>query len=163
MESCPGCGLEMPAGRQAYDGYFNTSPGCWSVFGEVLAAEFQDGVLFGQVHQLTVDAYAVQHAGGIHPDKSVSVHLVGLYLVLVKGLTPAEVAPRYQRLIGSKPTWPRLTPPPVSGPLTAFDVASAESPEEHARLVRNWAAQVWNAWQRHHEVVATLASVVDAA
>ncbi|HYC61445.1 MAG TPA: hypothetical protein VEK79_17955 [Thermoanaerobaculia bacterium] len=26
--------------------------------------------IFGRVHRLTVDTYAVQQAGGIHPDKS---------------------------------------------------------------------------------------------
>ena len=40
-----------------------------SLFEEVLAAEFQNPVLFRQIHQLTVDTYAVQHAGGQHPDR----------------------------------------------------------------------------------------------
>lgn len=75
---CPGCGLAMPLGdTTVYDGYFNTSPECWSVFTEVVGHEFGNAVVFGQVHQLTVDAYAVQHAGGSHPDKSIAVHLVG--------------------------------------------------------------------------------------
>ena len=43
--------------------YYNLSPECWSVYTEVLEAEYSNGLLFGQVHQLTVDAYAVQHAG----------------------------------------------------------------------------------------------------
>ena len=82
MKICPGCGLEMPISQRDYDRKFYASAECWSVFEEVLAAEFQSAVLFGQVHQLTVDTYAVQHAGGHHPDKSVCVHLVGLHLVL---------------------------------------------------------------------------------
>lgn len=159
VETCPGCGLERPPGSPSYDGYFNTSPGCWSVFGEVLAAEFQDGVLFGRVHQLTVDAYAVQHAGGPHPDKSVCTHLVGLHLVLKQGLAPMAVAARLQRLVGGLSSWPHLTPPSARGPLTVFDVASAKSPEEHVHRVREWATQVWNAWQPHHTAVAALAAV----
>ena len=52
--------------------------------------------VFGQVHQLTVDAYAVQHAGGAHPDKSVGVHLCGLHLVLVQENAPPSVPPLLQ-------------------------------------------------------------------
>ena len=158
-EVCAGCGLVTPRGSLPYDGYFNTSPGCWSVFGKVLAAEFQDGVLFGQVHQLTVDAYSVQHAGGPHPDKSVCVHLVGLLLVLTQGLPPIAVAPRLGRLVGRVSSWPHMTPPSESGALTVSDVAAAQSPEQHARRVREWATQVWNAWRPHHAAVAALASV----
>ena len=158
-EACPGCGLEMPPGGLAYDGYFNTSPGCWSVFGEVLAAEFQNGALFGQVRQLTADAYAVQHGGGAHPDKSVCVHLVGLHLVLTQGLAPTEVSSRLRRLVGTVSSWPHMTPPSASGSLTVFDVATAKSPEEHVRCVRAWSAQVWNAWQPHHAAATALATV----
>ena len=59
----------------------------------MLAREFQNAPLFGQIHQLTVDAYAVQHAGGRHPDKSVCVHLVGLYLENELGIKSTDVAP----------------------------------------------------------------------
>jgi hypothetical protein len=76
----------MPPCGRSYDRKFHASAECWSVFEEVLAAHFQNSVLFGQVHQLTVDAYAVQHTGGRHPDKSVCVHLVGLCLALERGV-----------------------------------------------------------------------------
>src|SRR5258706_9429501 len=96
---CPGCGLSMPPiGAATYDGYFNTSQECWSVFTEVIGAEFSNAALFGQVHQLTVDAYAVQHAGGRHPHKSVCIHLTGLYLVLERGRPPPSVPPHLPEL-----------------------------------------------------------------
>ena len=98
MRACPGCGLELPPGKRTYGRKFHASAECWSVFEEVLAAEFQNPVLFGQVHQLTVDAYAVQHAGGRHPDKSVCIHLVGLYLALERGVAPVDVPRQLQRL-----------------------------------------------------------------
>jgi hypothetical protein len=73
----------MPRSATAsYAGYYNTSPECWEVYTEVLGAEFSNAVLFGQVHQLTVATYAVQHAGGPHSEKSIGVHLTGLYLTL---------------------------------------------------------------------------------
>lgn len=99
--TCPGCGLRMPVSETAfYDGYFNTSPECWMVFTEVVGAEFSRPPLFGRAHQLTVDTYAMQHTGGPHPDKSVTVHLAGLYLVLERGFSPTSV-PGYLQLLAS--------------------------------------------------------------
>jgi hypothetical protein len=156
--ACPGCGLEMPPGGAAYDRKFNASAECWSVFEEVIAAEFQSPALFGQGHQLTVDAYAVQHAGGRHADKSVCVHLVGLHLVLEKGIALADVAPRLQRLAGRVKAWPHFDLPDARAGLTVRDVALAGGDfSEHVRLVRAWAGQVWDAWQPHHGAVRELA------
>ncbi|HKQ60277.1 MAG TPA: DUF5946 family protein [Candidatus Polarisedimenticolaceae bacterium] len=156
--ACPGCGLELPRTDPPYDRYYHASPECWSVYGEVLAREYQNAVLFGQVHQLTVDSYAVQHAGGPHPDKSVDVHLTGLHLVLVAGIAPPEVPPRLQRLVQAVTSWPHFAPPAERGPLTVFDVALADSPQQHAEQVRRWAAQLWEAWSPHHAAIAELAS-----
>ncbi len=53
---CPGCRLGMPKRHTlTAHGYYNATPECWSVYTEVLASEYSNGVLFGQVHQLTVD------------------------------------------------------------------------------------------------------------
>ncbi len=45
--SCPGCGVEMPLSDRAYDRKFQASAECWSLYEEVLEAEYQDAVLFG--------------------------------------------------------------------------------------------------------------------
>ena len=156
MRACPGCGLELPPGERTYDRKFHASAECWSVFEEVLAAEFQNPVLFGQVHLLTVDAYAVQHAGGRHPDKSVCVHLVGLYLALERGVAPADVPRQLQRL-ATRTGWPHLDPPGERPSLTVRDAALAGSPEAHALRVREWAAEVWRVWAPHHQVARELA------
>ena len=147
--ACPGCGIEMPRSELHYDRKFNASAECWSLYEEVLTAEYQNAVLFGQVHQLTVDAYAVQHAGGVHPDKSVCIHLAGLCLVLEGGVAPVEVPPRLQ-VLARRASWPHLVPPAERAILTVYDVALADSPESHARRVREWAAQVWQVWAPHH-------------
>jgi hypothetical protein len=139
------------------DGYYNTSPECWAVYTEVLAAEYSNALLFGQVHQLTVDSYAVQHAGGPHPDKSVDVHLVGLHLVLERGVRPTEVPPLLQQLASRVQAWPHF-PPATHQTMTVFDVALAGSVEDHIRLVRQWATGLWNAWSAHHSAVAQLAT-----
>ncbi len=149
----------MPARESAvYNGYYNTTPECWLVFTEVVGVEFSHAVLFGQAHQLTVDSYAAQHAGGPHPDKSVGIHLCGLHLVLERGHAPTRVPPLLQRLAAAIETWPHFSPPSETGSLTVFDVALADSPRAHIELVREWAASVWQAWSPHHAAVASLVS-----
>lgn len=160
---CPGCGLVMPTSAKTNGSYHNSSyyhcsGECWSLFGEVLAAEFGNLLLFRRVHQLTVDAYAVQHAGGPHPDKSVCVHLVGLCLVHEHGLSSPEVAPKLQGLATRVKDWPQFEPPTGQGRLTVFDVAAAADHDEHAARVRAWAAEVWADWAEHHAAVRGLAA-----
>jgi len=151
----PGCGLRLPKSATArYSGYYNTSPECWGVYTEVLAKEFSDALLFGQVHQLTVDTYAVQHAGGRHPDKSVIIHLCGLHLMLDRGFRPAGISPLHRRLAGRVREWPHLQPPGDMSAVTVADVARAESIQDHARLARDWAVSVWRSWSPHHQTIS---------
>jgi hypothetical protein len=156
--TCPGCGLQMPVGPTAsYNGYYNTSPECWEVYTEVLGAEFSNAIIFGQVHQLTVDTYAVQHAGGPHPDKSISVHLTGLYLVLDREIAPMRAPSYLQSLASQVEYWPHYTPPTHSGGMTVIDVALSDSPMTHIENVRVWAAIVWEAWYPYHREIASFA------
>lgn len=152
---CPGCGLSMPkSGLPTAHGYYNASSECWSVYTEVLESEFSNAVLFGQVHQLTVDTYAVQHAGGPHPDKSVDIHLAGLLLVLDRGVRPTAVPPNLQRLASTVKAWPHFTPPENLSSFTVFDVALSGTLEEHVHAVREWSASVWKAWSHHHSTIS---------
>ncbi len=144
-----------PTAAATYDGYFDTSQECWSVFTEVIGAEFSNAALFGKVHQLTVDAYAVQHVGGRHPDKSVCIHLTGLYLVLERGIPPPSVAPYLQQLASRVHDWPHFYPPSVVWSRTIFDIATAD---DHAAAVREWAAGVWAGWCGSHRAIAQLGS-----
>ncbi|MBK8180315.1 MAG: hypothetical protein IPK67_15775 [Planctomycetes bacterium] len=154
---CPGCGSEIAVGALPYRGYYHASAECWAQYTQVLAAEYQDAVLFGQVHQLSVDAYAVQHAGGQHPDKSVCIHLVGLHLLLERDFKPFQVPARLQALAAEIKEWPHFAQPGRRALLTAKHVAEAASTREHAMRVRDWADQVWNTWEPHHAEVAALA------
>jgi hypothetical protein len=156
---CPGCGLALPH-REFANGhaYYNASRECWLLYAEVLGTQYSDAVLFGHAHQLTVDAYAVQHAGGAHPDKSVGIHLCGLYLLLERGYNHSLLPPLRQSLATSIGRWPRFTPPTRSSARTIVDLALAGSPTEHIAIARDWAAAVWAAWADHHAVVAALVS-----
>lgn len=137
--------------------YYNASPECWTVYSEALGAEYSHAVIFGEVHQLTVDTYAVQHAGGRHPDKSIVIHLAGLHLMLKRGIRPPYVPPHLQRLAESVEAWPHFQPPQASWKSTVFDVAVvAGQQEDHIRAVREWSAEVWQAWSTHHSAIAAL-------
>ena len=124
----------------------------------MLGSEFGNAILFGGVHQLTVDTYAVQHAGGPHPDKSIAIHLCGLHLVLERGVAPTSVPRLHQRLADAVQAWPHFPPPADRGRLTVLDVALADSVGAHIQMVREWARVVWGAWSPYHAEVADLVS-----
>jgi hypothetical protein len=134
---CPGCGLVMPAGSSIpYDGYFNASNECWSLFTEVIGREFSNAVLFGH-----------------HPDKSIDIHLAGLYLMIERGVPPSAVAPYMQKLAERVREWPHFDPPAGVWRQTIFDVAMAD---DHVVAVREWSAGVWEAWSAQRDGVVSL-------
>ncbi len=151
---CPSCGAIVPDIDGPTHRYMESSPGCWSVYGEVLAREYSD-VVFARKHRLTVDAYAVQHPG--HPTaqsiQSVCIHLVSLHLVLDRGIEQAVATNALQRMAGNKEVFEWLEPPTSLGPVTVNDVRAATSPDEHAQAVTRWAQSVWQAWSEHHPSV----------
>ena len=152
---CPGCGLVMPrTSRPTTHAYYNSTPECWSLYTEVLEAEYSNPMLFGQVHQLTVDTYAVQHAGGHHPDKSVGIHLCGLHLMLNRGVQPTAIPAIHQLLASMVKAWPHFTPPEPVTSFTVFDVVFADTSEEHVNAVKEWSRIVWRAWSPYHAAIA---------
>ena len=157
---CPGCGLRMPARKTTTTsrGYYNVSDECWDLYTEVLKAEYSNAFLFGQVHQLTVDSYAVQHAGEPHPDKSLDVHLFGLYLTLKREIRAPYVPALLQRLVAAIEVWPHFEPPTARAGVTVFDVAICDSTEDHIRIVKDWTKGVWECWSAYHAEVARLVS-----
>ncbi len=144
--------------KESYDGYFNCSAACWSLFTEVAGYEFGNPAQVWEVHQLTVDSYAVQHAGGPHPDKSITIHLSGLHLALEKSVSPPQVAPLLKRLADANPDWPHFPAPQTAGMLTIFDIAMADSAPDHCRIVRQWAESLWAVWSDAHSSIADLVS-----
>jgi hypothetical protein len=134
--------------------YIGASPACWARYGEILAREYEDPALFSHVHQLTVDAYAVQHPGV--PERrsiqSVALHLATLCLVFERGADQSD-GPRLHRRIIERPVWHWLEPPRPNGTLTVLDVLAATSSAQHEARVRAWAENVWRAWTPHHATV----------
>jgi hypothetical protein len=149
----------MPKKESAVcNSYYNVSPECWDLYTEVLAAEYSNAFLFGRIHQLTVDAYAVQHAGAKHPDKSVMIHLIGLHLAFVRGLQSFQIPPVLQRIASEIHTWPHFRPVEEKVSITVFNVALCSNTEEHIQVVREWAGFVWKAWAPYHYEIANFVS-----
>ena len=150
---CPGCGLDLPASDGPAHAYIGASASCWALYGQLLAREFADPARFA-VHQLTVDAYAVQHPGvpERRTKQSVGLHLLTLCLVLERGADPAD-GPRLHQRFAERPDWAWLDPPRPNGTLTVENVLEAATVAEHHARVRAWAADVWAAWEPHHETV----------
>jgi hypothetical protein len=163
--TCPGCGLQLPGSGLPWAPRRSASPECWQLYGEVQGFELDHVELVRDLHQLTVDAYAAQHAprtvGGDVPAISVAYALVGLHLALDRGLSGVEVRAVHQRMGRPDPSWPNLPTPKRTGAMTVFEVAAAGvmvgSVAGHATAVRAWAAAVWQAWAAQHATVAALA------
>ena len=142
----------------------NASPECWQLYGEVQGFALGHLELVRDFQQLAVDAYAAQHAprqvGGDVPPISVAYALVGLHLALDRRVFGVEVRAAHQRMGKPDPSWPRLLAPERTGTMTVFDVAAAGamvgSVAGHAKAVRSWAADVWQAWAWQHAAVAAL-------
>jgi hypothetical protein len=66
---CPGCGATVSDVEQTRRRtYVGSAPGCWLLYSEVLAREYGD-FRYTPAHQLTVDAYAVQHPASASDDR----------------------------------------------------------------------------------------------
>jgi len=137
-----------------------SSPACWAAFNAVIAREFADPVLMA-VHQLSVDAWAVQHPGdgSRRAIQSVGLHLASLMAQLEDGSTGPEAARRIQGFATYNVELPKLTAP-FRWSSTVDDVVAACEPETHLTAVRNWAEDVWNDMADHHDFIRKWSGLV---
>ena len=152
--ACVGCGALVPDQPGPTHRYMTSSPGCWEIYGQVLAREYTDRA-YASLHRLTVDAYAVQHPGTSSPQsiQSVGIHLLRLHLVLERGFSDAAAARVMPLLSRQKGRFHWLLPPPPMGGMTAVDVWRTSSTEQHRQAVMEWAQAAWQAWAPHHDQV----------
>lgn len=135
-----------------------SSPGCWAVYGKILAREYSNPS-YMRSHRQTVDAYAVQHPGRPSPQsvQSVAVHLIALHLALELHKPSAQIVTNIKSAADTG-TFSWLDPPMTRGAMTVCDVVRATNAEEHAALVGSWALSVWEAWSSHHAQVRAWAN-----
>jgi hypothetical protein len=165
LGACAGCGALVPEVEGPTHHYIGASPGCWAAYLEVLEREYAD-FRYGRAHQLTVDAYCVQHPGSPSPQaiQSVAVHLIGLHLQLERGFPTQDLAGARQRAATCAKRgeidfmW--LEPPAAPGKITVLYLRDAGSPAEHVQRAREWAESAWEAWSVHHGTVRWWAEVL---
>lgn len=159
LKPCFACGAMAPDVEGPTHRYMASSPGCWAIYGEVLAREYSNA-LYAKNHRLTVDAYAVQHPGqpSRQAIRSVCLHLSALCAVHEHWMPPHEATALLQRL-ADRNDYVWLEPPASLGDLTVADVHAAATPQEHLRRVEEWASSAWSAWSPHHETVRTWVEV----
>jgi len=160
--TCVGCGAVVPDVDVPGHRYLGSAPGCWQLFGEVLAREYSD-FRYGRAHGLTVDAYAVQHPGepSPHAIASVALHLQRLHWVLELGFDNQRATRAMQRAAERKREYSWLEPPPSVGAITVLEVHAAPGPEEHVERVRAWAEEAWRSWHVHHATVRSWALLAE--
>ena len=157
MAACPQCGVDLPE----YDGpthrYFGASPACWAAYGKILEREYANPAFFKN-HRMTVDAYALQHAGDDSPQaiQSVNIHLISATLIF-KYKATANTALHAIRDISKSAKadsnlfkW--LNPPHYLGAITVADIVPLTQLDDHLNYVENWAKTTWQAWSQHHNI-----------
>lgn len=149
-EPCFSCGADVPRTDGPTHRYMLSSPGCWAVYGEVLAREYADAT-YMKNHRLTVDAYAVQHPGKPvrAAIRSVCLHLCSLCAVLERDVAPHD-ATRLLQQLAERDDWDWLDPPDTLGGVTVLDVHAAHGAPEHLAAVERWARSCWEAWGEYH-------------
>jgi Family of unknown function (DUF5946) len=152
--ACPGCGVELPELDGPAPAHLGASPACWALYARLLVREYGD-LADGLVHRLTVATYAVQHPDGSRhrSPESTALQLIALCLVLERGASAQGTTTLLASVLEQPPAFPWLEPPRPNGTLNVSDVAAARTPAEHARLVVQWARDVWSSWAPHHTTV----------
>ncbi|HEY0427380.1 MAG TPA: DUF5946 family protein [Pyrinomonadaceae bacterium] len=155
---CGGCGIPVEDSGGATHEYIGAAAGCWAIFGEILAREFNNPGYFYPAHRLTVDTYAVQHPGvpGRKSIQSVNVHLAALYLNFETTFDFQGIPKVMAALTKNAQNFAWLEPPAPNGTITVLDVIKAENAGEHQEIVKNWAGDVWSAWSVHHQKIKEL-------
>lgn len=148
------CGAHVPYSDGATHRYIGAVAGCWAIYGEVLAREYENA-MYMRFHHFTVDAYSLQHPGTPSPQaiQSVAVHLVSLYHQLELNSDIDTMRDAMRRITQRKGQLPWLEPPTSFGEITVLDIHAAATAEEHGQLVQQWATSVWEAWSAHHPIV----------
>jgi hypothetical protein len=139
-EPCPSCGARL-GGRA----------GCQRAF-EELQAQSSTSPLRAAVHNLVVDAYAMQHTEEYGKSaKSYIAHLTALCC--------GVEAPGDQKLYRGIARWldgPTALARPADisarGAMSIADVQAARSDRDYPEVVRRWASDVWAAYAGQHEM-----------
>lgn len=149
MTLYPGCQAVLPVQNLPTNPRYHASSECWASFGELSAYNIEHAEPTF-LHQLAVDAYGAQHAGGQSRPITTTFSLIGMYLVHEKGFTGRQVQLAHMQLAKHKFSWITFDPPNQTGTLTVVDVLQAEAGAARDQQIREWSASVWESWLAFH-------------
>lgn len=156
-ETCIWCGLITKKIDGPVHKYLGASPGCWALFGTLLAREYENAK-YWTVHELTVDAYALQHPGekSRQSINSLNVHLASLYSYFKLSRPTHNLSGVKRRFVERKNTFTWLDPPDDMRDITVADVLKSTTADEHCARVYEWARYIFNQWKAHHAMMAKM-------
>jgi len=116
---CPGCGLVTADGDGDAPIDHVASAVCYRLYGELLARSYSDPN-YRPVHQMLVDAYAAQHAGGTSRGQvqTVALCLMTLCLFIENEIDPAQGPRLHKQMVrpGRPSTGSSRRPSSISSP-----------------------------------------------
>ena len=157
LETCLSCGLQTKKTDEPVHKYLLSTPGCWAKFGQLLALEYQD-LQYGRVHEISVDAYALQHPGekSSQTINSAHIHLAGLYAYFKLGRNFDELDLIKREVAKHKQNFLWLEPPKNMERINVGTVLQASNATEHGVQVEKWAHYIFGKWEVHHSVIANM-------
>ncbi len=160
LTKCFSCGAETEKVNGPTHKYLLSTPGCWARYGEVLAREYSD-FRYMAVHDLTVDAYSIQHPGQPNPQtiNSLNIHLASLYAFFELGLRSSELSEFKQKLAKQKPRFRWMETPLKVGQYNINDVWGTDTPEAHQEMVKRWAEDAFRQWHAYSANIAAIAKI----
>jgi Family of unknown function (DUF5946) len=137
---CPACGARVAGGLE----------GCQTLMDDIQARAYADpGYATG--YDLAFDTYCMQHPEiyGVSA-KSYAAHLTRLCCALEHG-GDRKIYRAILRLLDGNPVIEKPALLTARGRITVADPRAAQNAVEQNRLVREWAADVWDAYTEQHD------------
>jgi hypothetical protein len=132
---------EIPAAAR-----YNAATDCLALFHTLSGIHFDEADP-AFIHQVAVDCYGAQHAGGQAKPIAAVFSLVGLCLHLEHGFTGKQVQSAHTALARAGKNWPLLPVPAAPYPVKVDSVVGCTTPSERTVQLKIWAQATWDAWR----------------
>jgi len=157
MPRCPGCGIAVSDTAVPLGSRYNAAAECLNLYHELSANQLANRDS-GFSHQIAVDCFGGQHAGGCSKPITTVFSLVGLSLFLEYGKDGHGVQKAHMVLAKRKVSWPVLAAPAIHYATNVGHVMTGADATTRARIMRDWAQCTWQAWRVHHEWIRGIIS-----
>ena len=101
---CFGCGALVSDREGPTHPYMLSSPGCWKLYGEILAKEYTLVNYDLDTHRITVDTYALTYPGikERRAIQSVYIHLISLFYTFEKEMSGIQTTQILKSVVENK-------------------------------------------------------------